>query len=698
MLRYIENLVANEALLTENPGAHSVLGVPSNKRTWAAQWKNPETKHCFVSGWEGLSRYERVTQHNPPVSCRGVVVDLDCAPVELNFAKGYEPSYISRSFSGGYHLHYIFEDILHVGNVTGLPAKFMETLEDKLSLEALPGYDRKAFRNVSQYYEVGREWAGDGARISNALVRSWFAAASKRFRFQDSGEANIPIEKVREYLSEKYPNKWPGGWESFEVGARGVRFWDDDGDSFSVIVRETGLTCFTSSRGFIPWRDEELMGPKEVAQYVETALTEPTEDVWFDGQCYWKKTASGKWVSRNEQQTKDDLYGRGISNRSPEGGGAPPLVQAMTMIRDDKTVKIVSMMYTPVGIRRAQTPDADHELNVGNVQALAPAPEAGDYGEKFPRLRGFLDSFLSDEPRARFLAHLAHAYRCGVEGNPSRGLGCIIAGPVGNGKTFTVNQICGRLLGGSVDASPYLVDGDKYNINIIQSPVWALDDVASKGDWAAHSRFSQMFKRAIANDEIACRAMYKSPVQVRWTGRIYMTANDDYESINSLPRTDLNIKDKLLILWANAVKMDPWITNDELEEDLPHLGAWLLEHRPDPSIIGGRFGVRPWVDPSLDQKMADVGPKAPGDEILTAFRESLTEPWEGTTTSLYDALVPDGASAAAKTFANPLKLGWHLKVRLDAGDPGYSKTRKTQGQVYTIQPINKDTETNEQPF
>lgn len=698
MLRYLENLVSNEAKLTENPGEYSVIGFPPSKRVWKASWKNPETKHCFVSGWEGLSRNERITQHNPPVSCRGVVVDLDCAPVELNFAKGYEPSYISRSFSGGYHLHYLFEDILHVGNVTGLAAKFQETLEDKLSLEALPGYDRKAFRSVSQYYEVGREWAGDGKRLSNALVQSWFGAACKRFRFQDSGEANIPIDKVRSYLAEKYPNKWPGGWQAFDIGARGVRFWDDDGDSFSVIVRETGLTCFTSTRGFIPWRDEDLMGAKAVAQYIETALTEPTADVWFDGSAYWKQTARGKWVSRNEQQTKDDLYGRGISNRSPEGGGAPPLVQAMTMIRDEKPVKIVSMMYTPVGIRRSQALDAEHELNVGNVQALPPAKEAGDYGERFPRLGEFLSAFLDEGPRSRFLAHLAHAYKCGVDCSPSRGLGCIIAGPVGNGKTFTVNQICGRLLGGSVDASPYLIDGDRYNVNIIQSPVWALDDVASKGNWAEHSRFSQMFKRAIANDEIPCRAMYKSPVQVRWTGRIYMTANDDYESINALPRTDINIKDKLLILWANKVSMSPWISNEELEEELPHLGAWLFEHRPDPELVGGRFGVRPWVDPSLDQKIEDVGPKAPGDEILTSFRESLNEPWEGTTTELFDALVIDSASAASRTFSNPQKLGWHLKTRLDSGDPGYSKRRSNRGQVYTIQPSKQSKASDENPF
>lgn len=694
MFRYLANLVSNEALLTDDPSSFSVLGFPSNKRKWAAQWKDPDTKHCFLSGWEGLSRNERISKHNPPVTCRGVIVDLDCAPVELNFSKGYEPSFISRSFSGGYHLHYLFENPLNLGNVSGLASKFMETLETKLSLPALPGYDKKAFRNPSQYYEVGREWAGEGKPLEDMLIHAWFMCASKKFRFKDSGDAAIPIDRVREYLSEKYPNKWPGGWESFEVGSRGVRFWDDDGDSFSVIVRETGLTCFTSDRGFIPWRDEELLGSKEVSHYQETALTDPSRDIWFDSKSYWKPNAHGRWVCRNETQIKEDLHCMGLSNRSPEGGGASPVSRAAMHIRDDKQLKVISMFYTRPGVRHPNNPADGVELNIGNVSALTPAPSSAEWGERFPRLQEFFEEFFVKEPRERFLAHLAHAYRCGVNEDPQRGLGCIIAGPVGNGKTFTANQICGRLLGGVVDASPYLVDGDNFNENLVTSPVWTLDDVANKASWSEHSRFSKKFKRVLANDDLPCRAMYQAPIMIRWTGRIYMTANDDYESLNALPRTDINIKDKLLILKANAVNIDPWITNEELEEELPHLGAWLLDYTHEPSYLGGRFGIRPWVDPELEKKILEVGPKAPGDEVLAAFRKGLTEPFVGLCSELYDRIVVDNSGAAGKIFKKPTQLGWHLKDKLDAGDPGYEKKRTRDGMVYTIQPLEEDETTD----
>lgn len=702
MFRYLENLVSNEAKVTDDPSKHSLIAFPKSKRVFTATSKNPETKHCYLSGWEGLSRSERVSKHNPPVSCRGVIVDLDCDPVVLSFGRGYEPSYISRSISGGFHLHYLFPEPVHLGNVVGLAEKFLLVLEQKLALEALPGYDRNAFRKPSQYYEVGREWQGDGKPLDSALVSAWLDIAAKQFKWSSTEDEPVPIDKVRECLAEKYPGKWPGGWESFDVGARGVRFWDDDGDSYSVIVRETGLTCFTSSRGFIPWRDEDLLGPKVVRDYVETALTDPARDIWFDGSNYWKPNHYGQWVSRNETQIKEDLRNMGLSNRAPEGGGAPPVSLATMLIRDSKELDVVSLFYTPTGVVNGSSPRARKELNVGEVLALRPASDTGDWGEKFPRLASFLEMFLDPTPRARFLAHLSHAYTCGVSGKPERGLGCIIAGPVGNGKTFTANRICGTLLGGAVDASPYLIDGDQFNSNLVQSPVWTLDDVANKDSWAEHSKFSKSFKRALANDDIPCRAMYKAPIMVRWTGRIYMTANDDYESLNALPRTDINIKDKLLILKANGVRMDPWITNEELEEELPHFGAWLLEADHDPSHVGGRFGVKPWVDPELERKMLEVGPRAPGDEILANFRRNLTEPWVGVCSELFDCVVVDNSTAAAKTFKTPRALGWFLKDKLDANDGGYAKKRTSAGQQYTIQPMdietNEDTDSNNEPF
>lgn len=187
---------------------------------------------------------------------------------------------------------------------------------------------------------------------------------------------------------------------------------------------------------------------------------------------------------------------------------------------------------------------------------------------------------------------------------------------------------------------------------------------------------------------------------VRWTGRIYMTANDDYESLNALPRTDINIKDKLLILKANGVKMDPWISDEEVAEELPHLGAWLLTAEHNPDYVGGRFGVRPWVDPELERKMTEVGPRAPGDEILATFRRSLDEPWTGMCSDLFDKVIVDNSTAAAKTFRNPQALGWYLKDKIDAGDPGYSKKRSNAGQQYTIQPleIEIEPESNNEPF
>ena len=690
MFRSIKNLTSNDADLVSDPGTRAVPSYPRTKAEWTRYCKNQETDHCFLSGFEGIARDQRVNKSNPPVTCRGVIVDLDCPPMDLNFAQGTEPTWTSRSFSGGYHLHYVFEAPLHFGNVQGLASKFLDTIETKLRLSILPGFDYVSFRNISQYYEVGREWSGAGGLIPVARSEAWFLEAAKKFKFAATPDVVVPIDKVRKFLAEKYPNKWPGGWDAFDIGARGRRFWDDDGDALSVIVRETGLTCFTDQRGFFPWGCDELLGWEELNSYRETALTDPTKDIWFDSKQYWTTNTNQVWVCRNETQTKEDLHCAGLMKKEDEGR-ASEITQAMSIVRDRKQVQVSSLFYTAPGV--IERPGSVHVLNVADVSALAPAtkPSTGgreDWGDGFPWLAKFFDQWLGGEASIMFLAHLSHAYKCGVNRAPSRGLGVILAGPVGAGKTFAVNAVCGPLLGGCADASSYLVDGDKYNSELIETPVWSLDDVANSGNWGEQSRFSKMFKRIIANDGISCRAMYRAPYTTRWTGRIYMTANDDYESINALPRTDINILDKLLFLKTNAVKLDPWINDEDLARELPHFGAWLLAYSPPPAAIGGRFGVKPWLDPRLGAVLEDLDPKAAGMEIIARFREELDEPWTGTSSDLYDMIVTGSSSSAAKTFSSVRALNWHIKELLSRGAPGVSRmSRSNRGARFVLAPL-----------
>ena len=75
-------------------------------------------------------------------------------------------------------------------------------------------------------------------------------------------------------------------------------------------------------------------------------------------------------------------------------------------------------------------------------------------------------------------------------------------------------------------------------------------------------------------------------------------------------------------------------------------------------------------------------------EIIARFREELVEPWSGTATDLYDMIVTDSASSAAKTFAGVRGLSWHIKDLLNKDAEGVSRlTRSNRGARYTLNPL-----------
>lgn len=91
-----------------------------------------------------------------------------------------------------------------------------------------------------------------------------------------------------------------------------------------------------------------------------------------------------------------------------------------------------------------------------------------------------------------------------------------------------------------------------------------------------------------------------------------------------------------------------------------------------------------------EQRRKEHPPRLPGDEIVDTFRRSLTSPWVGLCSELYEAMGITKGSAMARIFRNPQALGWHLKEKLDNGDAAYFKKRSSRGQQYTIQPLAEE--------
>jgi hypothetical protein len=684
-LPYIKNHVAGDVETIANPWDLALPGYSKSKTKFRQWCKDAETNHCFISGLVGLNPHQRVRRkENPAVRQLAIIVDLDCPPVsELHFPDGREPRWIARTFSGGYRLLYALETPVNFGQLPGLVDKWLDVLITKLGLKKLPGFDEKAFRDVGLYYEVGREWVEfEDKLIETATLEAWLAEASRRYDWKTSGDVVVPIEIVRAELSAKYPNAWPGGWESFDIGARGSRFWDDDGDALSVVVRETGLSAFTHNRGFLPWSAPELLGSAFVAKYYETSLSAATEGIYHDGKYYWRERQGG-WASITKSDIVDDLEVMGL-NPTRNDGEPSEVMRAAALVRANRRVAgVVPLFYRPPGVIEV---DGERLINTTRARPVAPAETCAGWGDGFPWLRAFFEQWLDEDPLNYFLAHLKHAYAAAHLQRPTRGLAVVIAGAVNSGKTFANNAIMGQLLGGCQDASSYLIDGDPYNAELFAKPVWTLDDVADGGTFRENSRFSKMLKRTAANDKLTCRAMYREAVKATWLGRIYMTCNDDAESLRALPRTDINILDKLLILRAKSVNVS-FPTDEGVMKELPYFARFLLDWEPPKETQGSaRFGVEPWQDPALIEVTQELDPHTVGNEIIEQWRSELTEPWEGYAHTLFDAIVESGGSAAGRTFSNVRALGWHLRRLIESGETGILKKRDKKGVKYQIAP------------
>jgi len=99
-----------------------------------------------------------------------------------------------------------------------------------------PGLDEEALINPATYYEAGTDWKRVSEDVvPKNLIWQWMAQSGESLRWDKQHQA-IPVAKVLEEVNRQYPGRWQG---PFEVGARGIRFWDPMADNESAaVVRE----------------------------------------------------------------------------------------------------------------------------------------------------------------------------------------------------------------------------------------------------------------------------------------------------------------------------------------------------------------------------------------------------------------------------------------------------------------------------
>jgi len=656
------------------------LASKDDYRHWC---NNPQTAHAFFSAVEGTQPSLRVNESNPPVRMNGLVLDYDAVPsgnpvhsLLANAPADLLPAWMSRTFSGNCRVVFIFESPIPIFCVE-LGREFLKKAARELKLrKLLPGFESEALLDLSKHYELGNDWqpVGDGtATIPTSLLLAWLSDVSNKHRWDKEG-VSIPLEVIRAEGQRRFPNRWPGGWEAFDVGARGTRFWDaHSSDPTSTLVRETGCQYYSDGGGWRNW--EAIFGADFIRRWQDDRKGNAIKNLWFDGKYYWAQDAHGGWAWSTKDDTRAALAKyQQLSTKPDKAGTLSEVEDALTDIRHLHRVnKAMPFLFRPHG---PLTYNGKRYLNTSTLRPIAPVDIAVEFGEGFPWLAQFLYTlFEPDDQLDYFLAWLKHFYLGAHHRDPRRGLALFIAGPVGAGKTVLNKAIIGQLMGGRQDAEKFLLGKDQFNDSLFSAAVWNIDDGVDSGDPRMRAVFTQILKKIVANDNFTYRAMYTGGEDMEWIGRPVITLNDDADSLRMLPETDRNIMDKIMLLKTRSPDVDTWPTDLEIAAELPYFAAFLRDWEPPahtvPPVGKARFGVVTYRHADLMQAAASTDITSSFEELLDLWRTEWfaaggpgegDDAWNGNPTGLFSDIGRNDRlkQVLDKNFPHTTAIGTHL--------------------------------------
>lgn len=698
----LPNLTAKQATRIPWDGCPDVVPLKfASKDDYRAWCKDHRTDHHFLSFVEGEIPGVRVSAGNPPRWIHGLIGEFD-AKLPENWAirvaeqspAGLRPVYGCRTFSGHGRLFWPFEKPIGWANERLHSEICRIAFVELKAKRLLAGFEEKESAAWSEYFELGHDWVAiPGAQpIPTITTESWLFHVTNKFDWSREGKS-VPIAKLREEGERRFPGRWPGGWDKFDLGARGIRFWDPNADAAAVLVRETGCVCFTGDKPFVPWTD--IFGADFVRCTSDGIIGEAITGIYYvaSSSKYWRKVDVGGWQPWSKEDIRLRLAARGLSATPARGEQLSEVDRALITIQDLRTIDgSFPALFRPEEI---VTINGLRLLNTSRVQLIKPDPEPNFGGDNFPWIKKFLQQLFRKQ--LPYYTHwLAHFYRSALAGRPVRGLSLFIAGPTGFGKTFLNNAIHKQIFGAAGEATPFLTHKDQFNANLFACPIWTVDDAIASTNESDRNCFSQVVKAITANDEFTMRGMYREGIKVPWLGRLIVTMNDDPESLQMLPSTEINLLDKIMLLRAHMTDLDPFPSDEEVAAELPHLCAWLRDMPLDPAIwIKGRFGIKAYHDPDLLQAAEDSQATTSAKELIAQWAQVYFGPegaganateWQGNPTNLISEFSRSEATRelAAKLMPTAVQAGKFLNKLINRGEPWLAYHRTANERTYVI--------------
>jgi hypothetical protein len=626
-----------------------------DKETYRAWCVNPETRHGFLSLFEGVNPGLRVSETNPVCKLHGLVAEYDAQFHPDTAGMLFPPDWVTKTFSGNGRAYWFFAEPVPMDKA--LWEGFKRVAFKALRAAYLAAGFKPDETRPEQYFECGVWKSAGGTPIPRNIVNVWQAEAS--LVSKRAGVA-LPLELVREEAERRFPGRWPGGWAQFQLGERGSRFWDPVGDARSVIVTDQGCVCFTGDKAFMSWAD--IFGQAWVDKSKGAEIGNAVNGLFYDAgrTCFyraWTDDSTPLPISRED--LKLEFRARGLSAKPPKGSLMSDQDTAMRLIQRFRYADLAApLVFRPHGIVEI---GGMQYLNTSRVRPFLPAASTHAWGDKFPWIAAFFDNAFRDQ-LPRFQAWWSHFYRGALKGDPGTGLALAVAGGNNAGKNFFTNGILGQAAGGKKDASRFVTGEDNFNETLVAAPLWTLHDAVISG--LDNQRYSQRLKAVVANREVLTRGMFKEGVDIPWSGRVVITMNLDPESLRMLPDMSITIRDKILLLRIHDAICGRFLSDAELREELPYFCAWARDHEVPEELRDERFGVHHWHHPELLAAATAESSTQTALEILETWRvewfTSIQTPeWRGSASQLLSLLLNSGnvGGVAGKTFRNPTALG-----------------------------------------
>lgn len=649
------NFTLTEALSAE---------IRTNKEARQQWYRTADTRHNFYSLVEAANPNQRTTKNdNPPKFLHGIVADydVDIKPEVLEAglaAMRIKPAWVETSLGGNWRLIWLFPRPLPVESYEFATA-LLRGSRSWLQMDLLPGLDGPALEDPARCFCNGCCWRETGhGSISDNELQAFFVETGRAFNFVANDGIEIPLDKVEQALTKKYPGfRWPG---PFEPESSGPSFWVAGSQSTnSAILKRDGFFTFSAHASKPFFSFEDLLGAEFVKEFTTVALAKATSDIWHDGKKFYRKK-KGYYVGMEMAELANYL-------KTTCGVKGSKLEQALNHIYSENFVDGVGpFIFRPSGLIEFQ---GKRKLNTADVEVMKPASGSQTWGAagSFPFLSSLLDNiFTSEIQRDHFLAWFKYFYESGLNQTPLPGQVLFLAGGIKTGKTLTSREIVGRSVGGYVDAAGYLVKGESFNSHAFEKALWALDDETISDSPQAAANVQAALKKATANSSHLSNKKFQSATMLEWMGRIIITTNLDYTSSRMIGKLDNSSRDKISLFRCQPVSKIEFPSRPEtiklINSELACLLKWLVDWTPPDYVErDNRFGYASHQEASLTDQAHQTSRSAPFQEVLLEALEEYfsdnkaAKEWRGTTSRVIMLL-----------HANPLREAVIKTLRLES--------------------------------